>query len=114
MPFKFKFECKKCGQCCREAGWVYFLPDDIKRASAYLSMTKAEFKKKYLTNQGGLCVEVTALKPCVFLKDEGCIIHEAKPKQCATFPYWPEYVNKNGEIIDFNRPCPGITILGEV
>jgi len=106
----FSFKCVRCGICCRENGFVYFLRDDIRRAAGFLGQTVSAFTKKYLIKtSGGWAVTVTSRKPCIFLSESGCVINDAKPKQCGTFPYWKEYVGPDGMLKDFDRPCPGVT-----
>ena len=105
----FTFKCARCGTCCREIGFVFFLRDDIRRAAKHLGMSASAFTKEYLIKTAdGWAISVTAKKPCVFLSAGGCTINDAKPKQCATFPYWKEYVAKDGTLTDFDRPCPGV------
>ena len=110
----FSFKCMRCGICCREDGFVFFLRDDIRRAAKFLGMTTSAFTKEYLIKTAdGWAVSVTTRRPCVFLSKEGCAINDAKPKQCGTFPYWKEYVGSDGMLKDFDRPCPGVTLKAE-
>lgn len=107
------FSCKGCGICCKEEGYVFFSSDDISRASRFLSVTPVNFIKEYLKyNENlGYYIEVLKSVPCLFLDDKNhCKIHEAKPWQCKTFPYWEEYMDKRGNLISgkFDRPCPGV------
>ena len=105
----FDFACRQCGRCCREEGFVFFSRDDISRAAKFLGMTAASFCAEYLIlTSDGYALSVTKKNPCVFLSEDGCIINDAKPKQCATFPYWNEYIGMNGELVNFDRPCPGV------
>lgn len=112
MTYNFSFKCRQCGECCREEGYIFFTKKDIKRASDYLKMEAGKFKDKYLkTVQGEYAIKVSPGKPCVFLNSQGaCAINSAKPQQCSSFPYWPEYVNDAGELINFDRPCPGVKL----
>ena len=107
----FSFKCTRCGTCCREDGFVFFLRDDIRRAAKFLGMTAPAFTRQYLIKTAdGWSISVTAKKPCVFLSEAGCAINDAKPKQCETFPYWKEYVGSDGLLKDFDRPCPGVAL----
>lgn len=105
----FTFSCTRCGECCREAGFVFFTEKEIHRAATYLGMEISAFKRHYLIRMSeGYAVSVSGTTPCVFLTSEGCTINDVKPDQCESFPYWQEYVGKNGELVNFDRPCPGI------
>lgn len=107
----FTFKCARCGECCRENGFVFFRRDDIRRAAAHLGMTQAAFSAEYLIKTSdGWAVTVSPRKPCVFLTPKGCAINDAKPVQCSTFPYWKEYLDADGRLVNFDRPCPGIKL----
>ncbi len=45
---------------------------------------------------------------CIFLKDNLCVVHEVKPTQCRTWPFWEENLESKAtwqsEVVDF---CPG-------
>ena len=109
------FSCTGCGICCKEKGYVFFNDDDIKRASKLLEISPLVFINKYLEYEEGYgyYIKVTDDKACTFLDENNrCTINSAKPNQCATFPYWKEYMDKNGNLISgkFKRACPGVKI----
>ncbi|MEI0798173.1 YkgJ family cysteine cluster protein [Brachyspira intermedia] len=109
------FSCTGCGICCKERGYVFFNDDDIKRASKFLEISPLIFINKYLEYEEGYgyYIKVTDDKACTFLDENNrCTINSAKPNQCATFPYWKEYMDKNGNLISgkFKRACPGVKI----
>lgn len=108
-----EFSCIGCGLCCKENGYVYFSLEDIKKASEYLNINPLVFINKYLKHSYSLeyHIKVDEENRCPFLDEKDkCIIHDAKPKQCHTYPYWNEYTDKNGNLISgkFKRPCPGV------
>jgi uncharacterized protein len=106
----FEFECKGCGVCCREEGYVYFAKPEVTRAAKLLNMTPAAFAQKYLVPFQDEFVHVV-LKGgrCAFLqRDNRCEINSVKPRQCKTFPFWEEYIDAKGNLVNFNRPCPGV------
>lgn len=110
-----EFSCTGCGICCKEKGYVFFTDDDIAKASRYLNINPISFIQKYLNfdEQYGYFIKVDDEQMCHFLDENNkCIIHNAKPTQCRTFPYWKEYMDKNGNLIagKFDRPCPGVRI----
>ena len=79
------------------------------RAAKYVKLSQAEFEKRYLYRTAQ---QRRFRKPrdrqCPFLVDGGCSIHPAKPTQCRTFPFWPEYVEDREEWNGLRRFCPGI------
>lgn len=108
ISYNFTFACVKCGECCKEPGYVLFTKEDIKNAAKYLGIKKQDFVNKYLKKAyGAFVVEVLEDEPCLFLKKDKCSINDVKPEQCQTFPYWEEHVDENGNLINFNRKCPG-------
>ncbi|QPJ66499.1 MAG: YkgJ family cysteine cluster protein [Candidatus Nitrohelix vancouverensis] len=105
-----KFECKTdCFQCCSKPGVVYFDKEDIENASKFLSIKAHAFKDQYLKCENDVwLLEVETDRPCAFLSSSGCAIHPAKPKQCRTFPFWPENMTTRARWSSTAEECPGI------
>lgn len=81
------FECKRCGNCCRGDGFVKITPVDARRIANFLNITLPEFYRIYTVK----FYNVTWLKDklnkdCIFLENNLCLIHPAKPTQCRDFP----------------------------
>ena len=111
--FNFRFECQPgCTNCCTQPGEVYLSDDDIKRAAKYLSADEEEFREAYceLDDAGDLRFTTPPDKACHFLLEGGCSIHEAKPIQCRTFPFWPEHVGHKRAWKRLSGHCPGIGV----
>ena len=88
-----RFQCTGCGACCKRPGVVEFTPLDILRISQYLEMSQEEFTQTYLSlNTDGWIVNVEDEQPCLFLDDNQCTIHDVKPEQCRSYPFWPEII----------------------
>jgi hypothetical protein len=105
-----RFECQRgCINCCNQSGFVYLSEDDVSKAAKFTGMSQRAFEKKYVYRTAH---ERRLRKPpdrqCPFLLDDGCSIHPAKPTQCRTFPYWPEYVENRAQWKALSRFCPGI------
>lgn len=84
-------DCLKCANCCKGYSPRFKTPD-IKRISKALRMREGEFIEKYLVldNEGDYVVKSS---PCPFLgADNYCSIYEARPSDCARFPYTDEDV----------------------
>lgn len=110
--FNFRFECQpECTQCCTMAGDVYVTEDDADRIAAHLELTPAEFREQYcLYENDELRLLGRSKDPCRFVTAAGCSIHEVKPVQCRTFPFWPEYVGNKRSWKNLSRFCPGIGV----
>lgn len=82
-------DCLTCGNCCKTMTPTYN-EKDMKRISAHLNMTVAEFKHKWLYKQRGTGDWLNKSTPCQFLdmKTNMCSIYEVRPADCAGFPHF--------------------------
>jgi Fe-S-cluster containining protein len=85
-----KFECRRCGNCCRVPGYVHLTQSEIDACAEYLKMGAGEFIEKYtrLTKyRTGLSLLERQDGSCIFLSEGGeCLIEPVKPLQCRQFP----------------------------
>lgn len=102
------FSCKQCGECCHIPGKVYFDKDDIYNAAVSLNIDPERFMEKYLRHRHGKHFIRVDKDGCPLLRDNKCSVQGGKPKQCSTYPYWPEYTDKDGKLIRIDRKCIGI------
>jgi len=106
-----RFECQDCGRCCLSRGgygYVYLTAEDRKRLATHLEMTTREFTIRYTDRTDGLLHLKDPDRDCVFLEENRCSVYEARPRQCRSWPFWPENMKKKvweREIASF---CPGI------
>jgi Fe-S-cluster containining protein len=105
-----RFECQPgCTRCCEEQGFVYLTEDDITRIAAYVGLSAAEFEKRHVFRTKNLRrLRVPRHANCAFLESGGCSIHEVKPMQCRSFPYWPELLASHKAWGEAGKKCPGI------
>ena len=91
-------------------GIIYFDSEDIRNAADYLGISPSELKKTFLTRDDGEWVlEVGGDgAPCSFLTDTGCGIHDGKPKQCQSYPFWRENMDSKSMWKLVGGFCPGI------
>jgi Fe-S-cluster containining protein len=98
-----RFSCAKCGNCCK-VGFVYLNKNDMIKLAGKLKLPLKEFKKKHTSMVLWLGrVMKYGKEGCVFLKGNVCSVYDARPEQCATYPYWKK--------LDINRAkeyCSGI------
>lgn len=83
--------CLECAACCKNYSPRFKVPD-IKRIARFLKMKESAFIEKYLIldNEGDFVVRS---RPCPFLgSDNLCSIYDARPSDCARFPYTNEDV----------------------
>ena len=109
-----KIDCLQCGNCCRSYS-PRFKTTDIKRISKYLGMKEGIFIDTYLfvDNEGDY---VLKSKPCPFLgSDNYCSIYEARPSDCARFPYTDEDVMIKRQPLTLKNSsfCPAVYFVLE-
>jgi len=105
-----RFECRRCGGCCRgEPGYVWVRADEIVAIARFLRLPTAEFVERYVRDVFGdqSLIELPN-GDCVFWSAEGCRIYAVRPIQCRTFPFWREYVRSARGWEDAGRRCPGV------
>lgn len=105
-----RFQCQPgCIHCCEQKGFVYVTREDIARIAAYLCISRAEFRRRYLCGSPPLLrFRKQRHKQCPFLLADGCSVNTVKPLQCSSFPFWPEILATAGERRKTATYCPGI------
>ena len=105
-----RFECQPdCFKCCTKPGVVYFDKASIENASKILRISSELFRKEFLQWDDGHWVhEVANGDPCAFLVPEGCSIHNGKPIQCRSYPFWKENMTSKSMWSLVGAFCPGI------
>ena len=108
-----RFECQPdCFKCCMKPGIIYFDREDIRNAAEYLGISPSELKETFLTRDDGKWVMEVGVDgtPCSFLTDTGCGIHNRKPKQYQSYPFWRENMDSKSMWGLVGGFCPGINI----
>ncbi|MES1257102.1 MAG: YkgJ family cysteine cluster protein [Acidobacteriota bacterium] len=105
-----RFECQPgCTKCCEQQGFVYLTEDDITRLANYLNLSAADFERRFVFRTKNLRrLRVPRHAQCEFLIGGGCGVHEVKPMQCRTFPFWPELLESRQAWHRAGALCPGI------
>lgn len=104
------FECTRCGDCCRGApGFVWVDREEMERLAAALGLSLEEFGRRFLRMVGRRISLIE--KPggdCVFWdQSQGCLVYEARPTQCRTWPFWPENLETPRDWKRTCDVCPG-------
>jgi uncharacterized protein len=107
-----RFQCTGCGQCCTGTpGYVWVEESEIQTLANHLHISLEECKKRYVRRIGKKYALLEKKAPsydCIFLKDKRCLIYPVRPKQCRTFPWWPEHLKQSKNWIALSAQCEGI------
>jgi uncharacterized protein len=104
-----RFACHQCGHCCTgEPGYVYVDERESRALADWLGLDVAVFYQTCLRRvPSGLSLLERADGSCVFY-DGGCTVYGARPKQCRTYPFWPDVLGSERRWNEEARRCPGI------
>ncbi len=106
------FSCQQSGKCCHQRGgygYVYVNPTERQRLAEHFGLSLGAFNRKYtVSEEDGSRILRFVDRACVFLEDGLCSVHENKPVQCRTWPFWEELLESPEtyarEVKSF---CPG-------
>lgn len=105
------FSCERCGHCCSgQPGYVWVLPEELDAISKYFTQEISTYVRRVGTRFS--LIEKTN-GDCVFLERDNsglalCCIHEVKPKQCKTWPFWHELLKSKETWDEEAKKCPGM------
>lgn len=105
-----RFECQGEGNCCVSRGnygYVYLSFNDRRRLAVHFKLSTTEFTAKFTRKTDGLYELIYADKDCPFLKSKRCEVYDARPRQCRTWPFWPENMNETVWEQEVASWCPG-------
>ncbi len=113
-----RFTCTQCGNCCTgPPGVVWFDDEELQAMADLCDLTTDEFFKRYARRIGRrYSLEERKTRhgyDCIFLRrDEHgkalCSIYDVRPKQCRTWPFWPENLATAQEYHRAAERCPGM------
>jgi Fe-S-cluster containining protein len=106
-----RFECTQCGHCCSGApGFVWVNDDEIAQMAAAMEMEVDSFSHKFVRQVGNYRSLVEYPDgDCIFLDPQtrGCMVYQARPIQCRTWPFWSSNLNSRRAWGETCRVCPG-------
>ena len=78
--------------------------------AAHRKVSVEQFVHKYIRQvKGRLSLrEKSTTYDCVFLEGRKCGLYHSRPKQCRTFPFWPENLKSEEDWISNESYCEGI------
>lgn len=106
-----RFSCTECGQCCTGApGYVWVTEDEVAEMAEQQKISVEQFVHQYIRRvKGRLSLrENPKTYDCVFLEGKKCGLYASRPKQCRTFPFWPDILKSKEHWISNESYCEGI------
>ena len=106
------FECTQCGNCCTGApGVVWLSEEEIEAIADYLGKSTGEVQLMH-TRLFGQRLSLTefANGDCTFFdpRNRKCTIYAVRPRQCASWPFWEENLDRARWEGVVREVCPGI------
>ncbi|QQL43914.1 YkgJ family cysteine cluster protein [Sulfuriroseicoccus oceanibius] len=95
LPNDQRWQCQRCGNCCKWPGDVRVDDEEIAKIAAFLDMDVNDFMNEYVrlrSDRQGLSLIEKPNDECIFFEDGGCVINPVKPIQCAGFPNTWNYI----------------------
>lgn len=106
-----RFECTRCGRCCRGDGNVWVSDDEIAALAAQLDRSDDEFRASHTRRAGkrGISLRQKRNQECIFWNAKtGCEVYELRPRQCRTYPFWSALIQDAETWHAEGQSCPGI------
>ncbi len=110
------FECLQCGRCCSgpAEGYIWVTRPEIKLIARHLNISPAELKRRFLKRVGlrKTIIENAQTHDCIFLRENArgrsCEIYPVRPRQCRSWPFWPDNLAGADAWNKAAQKCPGI------
>ncbi|MCX8206921.1 MAG: YkgJ family cysteine cluster protein [Methanothrix sp.] len=104
-----RFECVRCGRCCRGPGVVWISPEECNTIADFLGVSQDVLISEYLLEcDYGFALRDHLDMSCVMLQGDRCIIYPARPLQCRSYPFWAEILESRESWLSEASRCPGI------
>lgn len=110
---RLRFECTGCGACCTGKR-DHVVETSVREREAirtHLGLSRTWFRRRYLTrlDPDTLGIRLNPDGRCPFLgHDNRCRIYPVRPRQCRTYPWWPELVEHAKDWREEARRCEGM------
>jgi hypothetical protein len=87
---------------------VYLAPRDVSAIAQHLGLSEPEFLARHCREEDGYVCLVMDAPACPFLTEgQRCAIYPVRPKQCATWPFWQENLERTVWRDGVQPTCPG-------
>ena len=110
-PNGLRFSCQQCGRCCRDDGEyteVYVTREEVAEMAVFLNLYPHEAMKLYVKQSDGFETLTSRRGVCVMLVENRCRIYPVRPRQCRTWPFWPQNLSRRAWHGEVKPRCPGV------
>ncbi|BDA41529.1 hypothetical protein COCOBI_02-3100 [Coccomyxa sp. Obi] len=95
------------------AGEIWVDKTDVERLAKKIHVQREIFLSRYVKSYSRkpgywLLRNTNGTQDCIFLRGTECIVNDAKPLQCRTYPYWPELMDPEAWKAERSDMCEGI------
>jgi hypothetical protein len=110
---RLRFECTGCGGCCTGGADHYVETSATERLAIrnFLKLSPNWFRRRYLVRVDADTTGIRLRRDgrCPFLADDKrCRIYPVRPRQCRTYPWWPELIENQRDWTGEARRCEGM------
>lgn len=107
-----RFECTRCGNCCSGfPGTVTVDDGEVAALARHVELDEATFRRRHtrIMSDGSVSLREKPNYDCVFWsRAHGCLVYEARPTQCRTWPFWRGNVATSEHWNEEAEHCPGM------
>jgi Fe-S-cluster containining protein len=111
---EIRFHCSGCGRCClghADEHYIELAPGEAEKIRQVLNIDKKSFKRDYLVSldNKGKGIRINAQGRCMLLDENNrCSVYPVRPRQCVTYPFWPELMQSPESWHAESVRCEGI------
>lgn len=89
LKIENEFSCRGCSECCRKPGYVYLRDDEAQAIADFLGRDIRVFMEEFceILDRRRIVLKKKVGETCIFLENDACRVHPAKPGQCRDFPF---------------------------
>jgi len=114
-----RFHCTGCGRCClghADEHYIELAQGEAEQISRFLRLDSEAFRRDYLIHLPdiGEGIRINRQGRCMLLNERNqCSVYEVRPRQCRTYPFWPELMQSSSAWHAEAKRCEGIN-QGEI
>ncbi len=114
-----RFHCTGCGRCCLghpDEHYIELAPGEADQIRQYLRLESKVFRRDYLVSleDTGEGIRINKQGRCTLLNENNqCSVYKVRPRQCMTYPFWPELMQSSSAWHAEAGRCEGIN-QGEI